>query len=136
MIKTLDTKVADILANPSGSKAFIIADAKDADTVAAGLAFWFEWDWEAAGRSLERALSLNPGDVMSHGQHGWFCLNRRNFDEAIREMNKCLELDPLMPLSYAWSACAYWSAGRFDESLREFTRVLEIAPHLGLVDRR
>ncbi|HEY5953672.1 MAG TPA: hypothetical protein VIT18_04860 [Terrimicrobiaceae bacterium] len=31
MIKTLDTKVADILANPSGSKAFIIADAKDAD---------------------------------------------------------------------------------------------------------
>jgi hypothetical protein len=31
MIKTLDTKVADILANPSDSKAFIIADAKDAD---------------------------------------------------------------------------------------------------------
>ena len=31
MIKTLDTKIADILANPSGSKAFIIADAKDAD---------------------------------------------------------------------------------------------------------
>jgi hypothetical protein len=31
MIKTLDTKIADILANPSDSKAFIIADAKDAD---------------------------------------------------------------------------------------------------------
>jgi hypothetical protein len=31
MIKSLDTKIADILANPSGSKAFIIADAKDAD---------------------------------------------------------------------------------------------------------
>jgi hypothetical protein len=31
MIKSLDTKLADIHANPSGSKAFIIADAKDAD---------------------------------------------------------------------------------------------------------
>src|SRR6202022_1699261 len=31
MIKSLDNKIADIRANPSGSKAFIIADAKDAD---------------------------------------------------------------------------------------------------------
>src|SRR5688572_28208969 len=29
--KSLDAKLADIHANPSGSKAFIIADAKDAD---------------------------------------------------------------------------------------------------------
>ena len=31
MIKTLDTKIAEILSDPSRSKAFIIADAKDAD---------------------------------------------------------------------------------------------------------
>ena len=31
MIKSLDSKVSDILANPSSSSAFIIADAKDAD---------------------------------------------------------------------------------------------------------
>jgi hypothetical protein len=31
MVKSLDQKIADIRANPSGSKAFIIADAKDAD---------------------------------------------------------------------------------------------------------
>ena len=31
MKKSLDLKIADILTNPSGSKAFIIADAKDAD---------------------------------------------------------------------------------------------------------
>ena len=31
MIKALDSKIADILANPAGSSAFIIADAKDAD---------------------------------------------------------------------------------------------------------
>ena len=31
MIKSLDQKLADIHADPSGSKAFILADAKDAD---------------------------------------------------------------------------------------------------------
>ena len=107
-------------------------DLAEAHTVAAGISFWFEWDWEAAGRSLERALFLSPGDVMSHGHHGWLCLNRRNFYEAIREMDKCLELDPLMPLYYAWSACVYWSAGRFDESLQVFPRALELDPQFGL----
>ena len=69
---------------------------------------------------------------MSHGHRGWFYLNRRNFDEAIREMNYCLDLDPLSPLFYAWSACVYWCTGRFDESLQQFPRVLEIAPQFGL----
>lgn len=107
-------------------------DLAEAHSVAVGLAFWYDWDWEAARRSFERVLSLNPGDAMSHGQYGFLCLHRRRFDEAIREIGTCLKLDPLMPMAYAWSACAYWSAGRFDESLREFTRALEIDPHLGL----
>jgi hypothetical protein len=33
MIKSLDTKLASVHANPSGSKALIIADAKDADGI-------------------------------------------------------------------------------------------------------
>src|SRR5881275_2339115 len=37
MIKSLDSKLANIRANPSGAKDFILADAKDAD-MAAGLA--------------------------------------------------------------------------------------------------
>ena len=73
-------------------------DLAEAHAVAGLLAFWYEWDWEAAGRSFDRALSLNPGDAMSHGQRGLFYLNRRKFDEAIREIKKALELDPLMPL--------------------------------------
>jgi serine/threonine-protein kinase len=104
----------------------------EAHAVAAFLAFWYEWDWEAAGRSFDRALSLNPGDAMSHGQRGLFCLNRKKFDEAIREIKKALELDPLMPIYYAWSVCLHWSVGKPDEALEEFARALEIDPNLGL----
>jgi tetratricopeptide (TPR) repeat protein len=104
----------------------------EAHAVAAALAFWFEWDWEAAGRSFDRVLSLNPGDAMSHGQRGWFCLNRRQFDESIREVKKALELDPLMPIYYAWSVGLHWSVGRLDEALQEFARAMEIDPNNGL----
>jgi len=104
----------------------------EAHAVAAALAFWFEWDWEAAGLSFDRVLSLNPGDAFSHGMRGWFCLNRRRFDEAIREIKQALELDPLMPLYYAWSVGLHWSVGKPDEALEEFAKALEIDPNNGL----
>ena len=107
-------------------------DLAEAHAVAAALAFWYEWDWDAAGRSYDRVLTLNPGDAFSHGMRGWFCVNRRRFDEAIREIKKALELDPLMPIYYAWSVGLHWSVGRPDEALQEFAKALEIDPNLGL----
>jgi adenylate cyclase len=77
-------------------------------------------------------LSLNPGDSMSRGTHGWFLLNRRRFEEALQEVRKALELDPLMPLYYAWSVGLHWSAGKPDEALREFAKAMEIDPNPGL----
>jgi TolB-like protein/predicted Ser/Thr protein kinase len=108
------------------------ADLAEAHAAAAMMAFWYEWDWEAAGRSFDRMLGLNPGDAMSRGMRGWFLLNRRRFDESIREIKKALELDPLMPLFYAWSVGLHWSVGRPDEALNEFAKAMEIDPNLGL----
>jgi TolB-like protein/Flp pilus assembly protein TadD len=107
-------------------------DLAEAHAVAAATAFWYEWDWDAAGRSFERVLSLNPGDAWSHGTRGWYFLNRRRYDESIWEVKKALELDPLMPLFYAWSVGLHWSAGRNDEALQEFAKAVEIDPNLGL----
>ncbi|MCK7515000.1 MAG: hypothetical protein MZV70_70655 [Desulfobacterales bacterium] len=58
------------------------------------MAFWYEWDWDAAGRSFDRVLALNPGDAYEHGTRGWFLLNRRRFDESIREIKKALGARP------------------------------------------
>ena len=107
-------------------------DLAEAHAVAAQLAFWYEWDWDAAGSSFDRMLALNPGEAMSRGMRGWFSLNRRRFDESIREIKKALELDPLMPLYYAWSVGLHWSVGKPDEALREFAKAMEIDPNLGL----
>jgi tetratricopeptide (TPR) repeat protein len=84
----------------------------EAHAAAGMLAHWLEWDWEAAGRSFDRALALNPGDAMTHANHGWFMVTMKRPDEAVREIKKAQELDPLMPLYYAWSVSIHNNAER------------------------
>jgi eukaryotic-like serine/threonine-protein kinase len=104
----------------------------EAHAAAGMLAHWLEWDWEAAGRSFDRALALNPGDAMAHANRGWFMVTMKRPDEAVREIKKAQELDPLMPHYYAWSIGIHRDVGRVDEALREFRKALEIDPHHGL----
>jgi eukaryotic-like serine/threonine-protein kinase len=107
-------------------------DLAEAHAVEGMLAYWFEWDWEAAGRSYDRALALNPGDAMAHAMHSIFLVTMKRTDEAVREIKKAIELDPLMPLYYAWSVMVHNCAERFDEALGEFARAIEIDPNNGL----
>ena len=96
MTKSLDTKIADILANPSGSKAFIIADAKDAD-MAFGVAAPgprraaktndYESDW----KTLEdfRAPDSRRRPTGNRRYHATVSLKRRDSrdgGEAFREL--------------------------------------------------
>jgi serine/threonine-protein kinase len=107
-------------------------DLAEAHAQVAAIAFWFEWDWEAAEKSLERVLTLNPGDAYSVGTYSWFSLSQRRFDEAIRAVKKALSLDPLMPLYYAWSVGIHFATGRYDEAIQEFSKAIELDPKLGL----
>ncbi len=107
-------------------------DLAEAHAQVAAIAFWFEWDWQATEESLDRVLTLNPGDAFSLGTYGWFSLSQRRFDEAIRAVKKALSLDPLMPLYYAWSVGIHTATGRYDEAIEEFAKAVEIDPKLGL----
>ncbi|MGV8041928.1 MAG: protein kinase [Thermoanaerobaculaceae bacterium] len=104
----------------------------EAHAIAATVAFWYDWDWAAAEEGYRRNLALNPGDAFSHGDHAWFLLTRRRFDESLREIKRALDLDPLMPLFYGWSVGLHCAVGQLDEALREFERAKEIDPTFGL----
>lgn len=104
----------------------------EAHAIAATVAFWYDWDWAAAEEGYTRNLALNPGDAFSHGDHAWFLLTRRRFDESLREIKRALDLDPLMPLFYGWSVGLHCAVGRLDEALHEFERAKEIDPTFGL----
>jgi serine/threonine-protein kinase len=107
-------------------------DLAEAHAQMAYMAFWSDWDWDAAEQSLERVLALNPGDAFSHGTYAWFMLSQKCFDDAIREVKKALSLDPLMPLYYVWSVGIHAAAGYCDKAIHEFSKAMELDPKLGL----
>ena len=107
-------------------------DLAEAHLGSAVLAFWFEWDWDEAERSMERALTLNPGNATAYGTRAWLRVTQRRFDDALRDIDKALSLDPLKPVFYAWSVGLRVAAGRPDEALAEFVKAMEVDPRLGL----
>ena len=107
-------------------------DLAEAHAQAASMAFWFDWDWEATEKSIDRVLKLNPGDAFSYGTYSWFLLSQKRFDEAIHAVKKTVNLDPLMPLYYAWSVGIHAASGRYDDAIQEFAKAKEIDPKLGL----
>jgi TolB-like protein/tRNA A-37 threonylcarbamoyl transferase component Bud32/Flp pilus assembly protein TadD len=107
-------------------------DLAEAHLGSAVLAFWFEWEWDEAERSMERALALNPGNATAYGTRAWLRLTQRRFDDAIRDIDKALSLDPLKPIFYTWSVGLRTAAGRLDEALTEFDKAVVIDPRLGL----
>ena len=96
------------------------------------IAFYFDWDWEIAERSYERALAINPGNALVHALYAWVCVAGRRFEDAVREIKLAQNLDPLMPLFYAFSVGIHWSVGKPDDAILEFERAVEMDPHSGL----
>ena len=107
-------------------------DLAEAHAIAAVAAFWYDWDWVAAEASFNRILALNPGDAFTRGAYAWFLLNRRRFDECLREIEVCLRLDPLLPLFYGWSVGLHAAVGKLDEALKVFAKAVELDPTFGL----
>ena len=108
------------------------SDLAEAHFNTAYINFYYEWDWEIAGRSFERALALNPGNALVHALYAWFCVSGKRFEEAVKEIKLAQNLDPLQPLFHTFCLGIYWSAGKYDEAISEFPKAVELDPNSGL----
>ena len=59
------------------------------------VAMYFDWDWPAAEREYQLALTRNPSYATAHEWYGLFLAAMGRFDEAQTEERRALELDPL-----------------------------------------
>jgi tetratricopeptide (TPR) repeat protein len=88
--------------------------------------FNYEWDWEGADRSIQRALALDPNS------HQWiyamFLVVMGRYDEAAIHFQRAQERNPLSPILKGQLAWAYSCAGRHDEAIAE---VEELQARLG-----
>jgi DNA-binding winged helix-turn-helix (wHTH) protein len=79
-----------------------------------------DWDWIAAERALERALSIDASHTEAYVLYGRLLDARGDARQALGMKMKALERDPDSPFVHLEIALAYWHQ-------REYARVLEWA---------
>jgi TolB-like protein/Tfp pilus assembly protein PilF len=90
--------------------------------------FFYDWDFDEAEESFERALSLTPGSANVHQTLAMLREAQGRHDEAIRLMRRAVELDPLSLIMLLNLGRAYLMAGRLDEAAAQAEHVLELDP--------
>jgi TolB-like protein/class 3 adenylate cyclase/tetratricopeptide (TPR) repeat protein len=81
-----------------------------------GLArLFYDWDFEGAYASFQRALTLNPGSSRVHQLNAFYLQAVGELDESVRELETAYALDPLSFSTIAELARAYSLTGRNDD---------------------
>ncbi|MDQ6678355.1 MAG: tetratricopeptide repeat protein [Acidobacteriota bacterium] len=87
-----------------------------------------DWDLAGAVKEYQRAIQLNPSQLLTRL---WYaeCLTRMGrYDEALAESGRALALDPLSPMSHANRAMLFWRARRYNEAIQASRQALEFDP--------
>ena len=118
----------------------IDANLTEAHIVLGWIAFWYEWDWNAAESELKRAIELAPNNSDAHRAYAHLLSNSGRHTEAVAMGRRARELDPLSLITNALEGQFLFYAGRTNEAIARYDKTLEIEPnfwvlhnHLGRV---
>jgi DNA-binding winged helix-turn-helix (wHTH) protein/TolB-like protein/Tfp pilus assembly protein PilF len=93
----------------------------------------YEHNYEAAMKSLRRAIELNPNYALAHQRYAWQLIAGTKLDEAVREMRRAQELDPLSPTNNSALGTMLFYSRQYDESLRYCRRAVELDPESAML---
>jgi adenylate cyclase len=117
------------LARENALKALELNDTLYQSHLALGIVkFFYDWDWDGARQSFQKAVELSPGSAETHHFYGMFHSVLGNFHEAITELKIAVQLDPLSALINDTLTDTYYYAGRYDIALEQCRRTLELDP--------
>jgi serine/threonine-protein kinase len=90
--------------------------------------FIYDWDWEAAERSFQRAIAIEPRYATAHQWYAFLLTARGRHAEALVEAHTALELDPASVSIRRAVAWAYYYARRFDRARDHAQRAVAANP--------
>jgi len=96
--------------------------------VLAWIQSYYDWDWPAAGRSIDRMLESEPIDETTDGTAANYYKMLGQFDRALELEKRALRLDPLSPYVRQSIAWTFLSMGRLDEAQSTLQSLLETHP--------
>jgi serine/threonine protein kinase/tetratricopeptide (TPR) repeat protein len=89
---------------------------------------FFDWRWDAAEKSFERALTLDPNYATAWEWNGIRLVSQGRRDEGLRSMRQAWRLDPLSLMVGSILGWACYEAGEREESDRILTTVIGMDP--------
>jgi TolB-like protein/Flp pilus assembly protein TadD len=104
----------------------------EAHSVLGYAATFYDWDWKAAEKELERALALNPSYAEGYLHYSFYLSSQKRDEEARAAILKARELDPLSLIILSNMSNYYQFKRDFEGALAQTSRVLELAPNLPL----
>jgi TolB-like protein/DNA-binding SARP family transcriptional activator len=90
------------------------------------VALYYDWDWPAAERELNRAIELNPSYSIGHQWLANFLVARGRFDEAIAAMRRAQETDPLSLIASAALGWIHYYRRDYDGAVQQCRRTLQL----------
>jgi adenylate cyclase len=103
--------------------------APDAYAVLATIRAYYDWDWSGSEAAYQKAIQINPNNVMARWNYGILLLTPLlRHEESIATIRRALELEPLEPWISADLAWAYNAAGRFDEAIAVSASTVDLDP--------
>ena len=97
------------------------------------MAFFFDWDWQAAEKHYLRSFALDPNNGAEGREsyaHLFSCLGQH--EKALAEAKRAREFDPLnLRASALEGQFLYW-AQRYDESLDSLNKTIDLEPNFWL----
>ena len=88
---------------------------------------YYEWDFQTAEKSYQRAIEINPSLADAQYHLAWLYELLERDEEAIRLGELTMELDPLSALYSAWLAEQYRDAGMYDKAIETAEATLKDA---------
>lgn len=93
----------------------------------AGLAFFYDWDFQRAETESQRALELNPNYAEGHHLYSYILLALNRDYDALQKQKRASELDPF---ARPWAlGMIYILLRRYDEAISELRSRADVQPH-------
>ncbi len=89
----------------------------------------YDRDWEGAGRELQHAIELNPGNALAHNNYSVYFAVLGKHDKSIKEAQKALELDPISIWMMINLGMRYFYDNQFDMCLKYTQKAIDMDPH-------
>jgi TolB-like protein/Tfp pilus assembly protein PilF len=96
------------------------------------VSYTYDWDWPAAGKHFEQALTLNPAYSRAHTFYPFYLSSLGRSEEALAVAKHSLDLDPASPAVNHSLAVQFYFARQFDQAIEQSHKALELDPNFAI----